>query len=162
MPVTLSPLPAGRVDLIADLTLPPEQHEFSAPPAQALAKARGRRDGHLIREGDHTVGFFGIDPDYPEAHDFAEAGSIGLRMFSIDHRHQGRGIASAACRLLRDYLRQEYPQAHACYLTVNHRNPRARAAYLAGGFIDTGADYLGGGAGPQHILRLALADTPAG
>lgn len=160
MTITLSPLPAGRMDLIADLTLPPEQHEFSAPPAQALAAAHGRRDGHLIQDGGQIVGFFGIDPDYPEVHDFAETGSVGLRMFSIDYRHQGRGVASAACRLLRDYLRQHYPLAHACYLTVNHRNPRARAAYLSGEFQDTGADYLGGGAGPQHILRLALAHSP--
>lgn len=159
MTVTLAPLPKDRPELIADLGLPPEQHQFASPPRVALTSAKGRRDGHMILEGDRVVGFFGIDSDYPESHDFAAPGSIGLRMFSVDHRHQGRGIASAACRLLAAYLGQRYPQARACYLTVNHRNPGARAAYLKGGFVDTGANYLGGGAGPQHIMRLDLAGT---
>lgn len=155
--ITLAPLPAGRADLVAHITLPPEQHQFSDPPALALARARGRRDGHLIRLGGQIVGFFGIDPDYPAAHDFAPEGAIGLRMFSVDQAHQGRGVASAACARLRPYLAHHYPAAPACYLTVNHRNPAARRAYLKGGFADTGADYLGGGAGPQHIMRLDLA-----
>lgn len=41
-------------------------------------------------------------------------------------------------------------------LTVNARNPAARAVYLAGGFADTGELYLGGPAGPQHVMRLPL------
>ncbi len=162
MSVTLSPLPAGRLDLIEHLTLPPEQHEFSDPPAAAMAAATGRRDGHIIMRGGEAVGFFAIDPDYPAAHDFAEAGTIGLRMFSVDGQHQGQGIASAACGLLRAYLAEQYPDATAVYLTVNHRNTGARACYLKGGFDLTGADYLGGGAGPQHIMRLALVPVRAG
>ncbi|MBV0912843.1 GNAT family N-acetyltransferase [Anianabacter salinae] len=162
MSVTLSPLPAGRLDLIAHLTLPAEQHVFSDPPAAAMRAATGRRDGHMILQGGETVGFFAIDPDYPQAHDFAEAGTIGLRMFSVSGQHQGQGIATAACKALRDYLHQHYPDAAAVYLTVNHRNPGARGCYLRGGFEMTGADYLGGGAGPQHIMRLALAPVAAG
>lgn len=154
--ISLAPLPDDRRDLIAHLTLPPEQYQFSTPPLRALEEAKGRRDGHMILEGDRVVGFFGIDPDYAQAHEFAEPGSIGVRMFSVDHAQQGRGIASAACRLLGDYLAAQYPDVATCYLTVNHRNPGARAAYLKGGFIDTGADYLGGGSGPQHIMRLPL------
>lgn len=154
--LTLAPLPADRPDLVAHITLPPEQHEFSDPPAVALATATGRRDGHLIEQDGQVAGFFAIDPDYPDAHDFAEKGSIGLRMFCVDHAQQGRGIASGACRLLRGYLAGRYPDADAVYLTVNHRNPGARRAYLKGGFTDTGQDYLDGGAGPQHIMRLPL------
>jgi len=155
--INLAPLPKDRLDLIADFELPSEQHQFAYPPVRALAEAKGRRDGHLIQENDRVVGFFGIDPDYADAHDFAEPGSIGVRMFSVDHRHQGRGIASAACRQFADYLPQHYPQAHTCYLTVNHRNPGAKAVYLKSGFTDTGEDYLGGASGPQYIMRLDLS-----
>ncbi|WP_306133482.1 GNAT family N-acetyltransferase [Roseivivax marinus] len=161
MTIELCPLPPGRPDLLAAITLPPEQHEFASPPALSMAQADGPRDGHLIVEGDTPVGFFAIDRDYPRAHDFADHGSVGLRMFCIDGRHQGRGIAKAACRALHPYLARQYPEATAVYLTVNHRNPGARAAYLGGGFIDTGEDYLGGAAGPQHVMRLALQDAPA-
>lgn len=154
--ITLAPLPKDRPELIAHLDLPPEQHQFASPPRVALTNAKGRRDGHMILEDGKVVGFFGIDPDYADAHAFAEPGSIGVRMFSVDYRHQGRGIAGAASRLLAGYLPQHYPQVRTCYLTVNHRNPGANAAYLKGGFTDTGEDYLGGGSGPQYIMRLDL------
>lgn len=161
MSVTLAPLPEGRDDLLRAVELPPEQHAFAEPPAVSMAGAGQARDGHLILENGRPVGFFAIDRDYPEAHDFAPADSIGLRMFCIDRRAQGRGLATAACRLLGGYLAARYPGAMAVYLTVNHRNPGARAAYLKGGFVLTGADYLGGAAGPQHIMRLALSGAAA-
>jgi len=41
-------------------------------------------------------------------------------------------------------------------LGVNHRNPAAFAAYLRGGFVMTGQDYLGGPKGPQHVMELAV------
>lgn len=161
MSVTLAPLPAGRLDLITHLTLPPEQHEFSDPPAVAMASADGPRDGHLIVKDGQRVGFFAIDRDYGAAHHFAGADSIGLRMFSIDAPYQRQGIATAACRLLRDYLAGQYPGVAAVFLTVNHRNPGAQTCYLKGGFAMTGADYLGGAAGPQHIMRLDLQPANA-
>ena len=78
------------------------------------------------------------------------------RMFCIDARHQGRGLATQASRALGPYLAKQYPEAATVYLTVNHRNPGAKAAYLKGGFTDTGEDYLGGPSGPQYIMRLPL------
>ena len=154
--ITLAPLPDNDPAHVDHLSLPPEQHQFSDPPAAAMRAATAPRDGHMILEGDDIVGFFAIDPLYAAAHDFAQDGAIGVRMFSIDQRAQGRGIASRACQQLRSYLAAQYPQVARVYLTVNHRNPAARAAYLRGGFIDEGHDYLGGGAGPQHILHLDL------
>lgn len=156
MSLRLAPLPAGRPDLLAAIRLPEEQLVFSDPPSVSMAGAPAGRDGHLAWEGELPVGFFAIDRDYPAAHDFAEAGSIGLRMFCVGHRQQGRGIATGICVGLRHYLGAQYPEAEAVYLTVNHRNPGARAVYLKGGFELTGEDYLGGGAGPQHIMRLGL------
>lgn len=162
MTITLAPLPPNRPDLLEAIFLPPEQHRFASPPVLSMAEATGRRDGHLIWEGETPVGFFAIDPDYAGEHDFAEAGTIGLRMFCIDARHQGRGLATQASRALGSYLAKQYPQAATVYLTVNHRNPGAKAAYLKGGFTDTGEDYLGGPSGPQYIMRLPLrAAAPA-
>ena len=63
------------------------------------------------------------------------------------------GIALAA---LPAYVCRCFPTAGAVVLTVDVRNVEAYAAYLAGGFIDTGELHLGGGAGPQHVLRLVL------
>ena len=51
---------------------------------------------------------------------------------------------------------RELPGARTVVLTVNVRNQVARQLYLRHGFTDTGELYLGGSAGPQHVLRLVL------
>jgi RimJ/RimL family protein N-acetyltransferase len=75
----------------------------------------------------------------------------------VDAAAQGRGVATRAVRLLPDVVRRDFPVARSVVLTVNVRNPAARAVYLRGGFVDAGELYLGGSAGPQHVLRLELA-----
>ncbi len=155
MTLTLTPLPRDALSRVAGFSLSEDQAGFANLPRVTMATGAAR-DGHVILSGETPVGFFAIDRDYAETHDFAPTGCIGLRQFLIDHAHQGQGHAGAACVALRPYLREHYPEAVACYLTVNCRNPNARAAYLKGGFEDTGALYLDGGFGPQHILRLDL------
>ncbi|OWU69916.1 hypothetical protein ATO3_21625 [Marinibacterium profundimaris] len=140
---------------LSHFTLPPEQAGFADLPGKVLSDSPAR-DGHVILADGEPAGFFAIDRDYAETHDFADPGAIGLRMFSVDHAQQGRGIASAAARAMAGYFRDRYPGIGSCWLTVNCRNPGARAVYLKGGFTDTGALYHGGGFGPQHIMRLAL------
>lgn len=152
---TLRPLPLSELHLTEGFTLPPEQAGFADLPTVSMQQGTAR-DGHLILWDGQPAGFFAIDRDYGETQDFAPNDVIGLRMFLVDHAQQGRGIAKAACAQLRAYLARHYA-APACYLTVNAKNPAARAAYLHGGFEDTGALYLDGGFGPQHILRLDLS-----
>ncbi|WP_417263581.1 GNAT family N-acetyltransferase [Celeribacter sp.] len=154
--LTITPLPRSALHRVAGFSLPPEQAQFSGLPVETMRDAPEDRDGHVIEEGGTPVGFFAIDRSYAESHEFAEPGALGLRMFLIDHKAQGRGIASKACATLKTYLAETYPERSLCYLTVNCRNPHARKAYLNGGFTDTGALYHGGGFGPQHILRLDL------
>ncbi|WP_121631575.1 GNAT family N-acetyltransferase [Tropicibacter alexandrii] len=157
MTVTLRPLAPSDLHLTDGFTLPPDQAPFADLPRQTMSKGAAR-DGHLILSDNQPVGFFAIDRDYAETQDSAPEGVIGLRMFLIDHAHQGRGLAKSACAALRPYLAQHY-DAPECWLTVNAKNPAARAAYLHGGFVDTGALYLDGGYGPQHILRLPLTSV---
>lgn len=155
MIITLRPLPVCDLHLTAGFSLPPDQAAFADLPMVSMKSTQGR-DGHLIEHNAQPAGFFAIEPDYAAKHSFAPIGVIGLRMFLIDHAHQGKGVATKACRMLRDYLHNQYDDAPECWLTVNLRNPGARKAYLAGGFIDTNELYLDGGAGPQQILRLPL------
>jgi RimJ/RimL family protein N-acetyltransferase len=153
--LTLAPLPREDLNRLAGFSLPPDQAGFADLPSVTLSTGMAR-DGHVILSEGQPVGFFAIDRDYADHHDFAPAGVLGLRQFMIDHVAQGQGHASAACRALKPYLQAQYPGAGSCYLTVNCRNPNARRAYLKGGFIDTGALYVDGGFGPQHIMHLPL------
>lgn len=153
--ITLEPLPRDRIDRVAHFDLPPEQAQFSAFPVDVMATPADR-DAHIILADGHPAGFFAIDRDYARHHDFAGACDLGLRMFSVDHRFQGRGVASNGCRQLRPYLGGQYPDRRSCFLTVNCKNPEAYRVYEKGGFRDTGDLYLGGGLGPQNIMKLSL------
>jgi RimJ/RimL family protein N-acetyltransferase len=79
-----------------------------------------------------------------------------LRGFLVDAAAQGRGVATRAVAALPEVVRHDFPAAQTVVLTVNVRNPVARAVYLRGGFLDAGGLHLGGSAGPQHVLRLEV------
>ncbi|MFA0439104.1 hypothetical protein BCU70_06920 [Vibrio sp. 10N.286.49.C2] len=99
------------------------------------------------------VGFFLLDQSYSSRYSFCPQGSVGLRSFFIDQRYQGRGFARLALEQIAyhysTWLREEVGDL---YLTVNCKNQTARSLYLKLGFNDTQRLYLGGEAGPQHIM----------
>ena len=98
--------------------------------------------------------FFLIDQDYATHYPFAQPGSVGLRSF-LKH-FQGLGLAKRCLLALPAYLQAQQIKADAVFLTVNRKNEAAIPLYRQCGFVDTGALYLDGGYGPQHIMRLAL------
>ncbi|GAM64435.1 histone acetyltransferase HPA2 [Vibrio ishigakensis] len=55
------------------------------------------------------------------------------------------------------FLQETYSDYHAVYLTVNCKNPAAFQCYLKAGFVDTEELYLGGDAGPQHVMKRACS-----
>lgn len=83
--------------------------------------------------------------------------AVLLRSFYVGAAWQGRGLGGAAIRALPEAALKLAPEAAVLLLTVNVRNVGAVRAYLSGGFADTGRLYLGGDAGPQHILRQVLS-----
>ena len=155
--VTLTPATDDLLPALRALSVAPEHQDFSGQPAEVLARDESDVTCHAILAGGVPVGLFRLDADFSRwGHDFAPDGSLGLRSMIVDRAHQGRGIGTATIRALPGYLARLFPQAREIYLTVNLRNPAARASYLSGGFEDTGAQYLDGGFGPQHILRMPL------
>lgn len=157
-------LPLGPYDAnrVAHIRVAPEQVKFSGQPADAFAKGEAGVDLHAIAlEDGPLVGFFKIDTAYATRMGFAARGELGLRGFLIDRDRQGQGLATTATWALPAYLAHRYPGAPALVLTVNCANPAAIASYLKGGFTDTGQLYAGGGAGPQHVMRMGLASRTA-
>ncbi|MCL2916720.1 GNAT family N-acetyltransferase [Shewanella litorisediminis] len=106
--------------------------------------------------GEKLVGFFLLDKEYDREHDFAKTTDLGFRAFLIDVHHQGKGLGKAVMQALPQFVKARYPQFERLVLTVNLKNTPARVLYLKNGFIDTENQYLGGSAGPQHILYLPL------
>ena len=154
----LVPVTAALRPRVLGLAPLPEQEVFSGRAQETLpvAEAEPRRHPYAVVEAGQPVGFFVLDETPSEADPRAD---LLLRAFFVDRRAQGRGVATAAVRALEALVRSEFPRTRRVVLTVNQRNQAARAVYLRGGFVDAGELYLGGSAGPQHVLRLALDGT---
>lgn len=155
--VVLVPVTAALRERVLALAPLPEQEVFSGRAAQTLPVAEAdplRTPVAVLLDGE-PVAFFVLDRGTPEVDPSAD---LLLRAFFVDAGAQGRGVATAAVRALPAFVRQHLPGARSVVLSVNARNPAARAVYVRGGFVDTGELFLGGPAGPQHVLRLGLGD----
>jgi RimJ/RimL family protein N-acetyltransferase len=159
--VELREITLGDIDLRAVLlehALPPEQHEFSCTAAETLPLSD--RDPYWLPVAivvDRVpVGMFVLDRrGYVRDRD-DDPSRVLFRAFYIAPEHQGKGYATAAVKATRAYVQQRLPAVERVVLGVNHRNPPAVAAYLRGGFVMTGEDYLGGLIGPQYVMELEI------
>lgn len=156
MALILERLTRDQFELATSLSVAPEQLEFTGTVADALAGVDGTRHPHGIWLDRSLVGFFIVDTRFDLAFDFSEVGSLGIRTFLIDGQRQGQGLGKAAVKALRPYLTGAYPASDMIWLTVNCKNLTAYRCYERGGFTDTGDLYLGGAAGPQHVMHQAL------
>lgn len=157
MTPTHQPIPSDRFDLVARVTLAPEQIRFAGTVSEAFGTPDPKVDFHGLFLGGAAVGFYKIDRAFERSLTDTPGPLLGLRAFMVDQHWQGLGLASAAVRGFGDYLRPQYPGYDALWLTVNLQNPAAIRVYLRGGFQDTGRLYTEGPAGPQHILRLPFS-----
>ncbi|QYJ76721.1 GNAT family N-acetyltransferase [Shewanella sp. FJAT-52076] len=168
--IRLEKMTESNRTLAEALEVAPEQLRFVGTMEEILATAGGAivpvlvwhqtdtadTDSAEANHSENLVGFFLLDKAYSLEHDFAEATDLGFRAFLIDVRHQGKGLARGVMQALPQFIQTRYPQFHRLVLTVNLKNIPARDLYLKNGFIDSESQYLGGSAGPQHILYLPL------
>jgi ribosomal protein S18 acetylase RimI-like enzyme len=105
------------------------------------------------------VGFFALDFDFDRHANYVTTPNdfAVLRCFFIDQRYQNQGFAKPALRHLIVLLRTEYPQLKHLYLTVNYKNERALKIYSGENFNTLDKPYLGGSAGPQHVMKKQLS-----
>lgn len=101
------------------------------------------------------VGYLTLDWG-PRSRRYAPPGALGIHGFLVDHRQRRRGYALAALLSLPWLVRATLPGWTALALSVNVQNAPAIATYEAGGFVDTGELFLGGDAGPQHVMTRPL------
>jgi RimJ/RimL family protein N-acetyltransferase len=134
-----------------------EQQRFSGRASDTLALAANpaRRAVTAIDDDGEPVAFMILDtgPSMVAVH---RPGTVGVRGFFVDARHQGRGVGTAVLRALPAYVRAHYPDADRIALTVNVANASAQRAYFRAGFVDTGERYAAVPSAPQLVLELAL------
>ena len=154
--VTIEKLTTSHIDEVKNIELTEAQIQFAGTAQDFLQDKTESVLLYVIKADSHIVGFFKIDTAYPKAYEFCPSGSVGLRGFAIDKKQQGKGLGTSAVRALLSFSQNQLKGYSKIYLTVNCKNPAARACYLKGGFEDTDKLYLGGPAGPQHIMRARI------
>jgi len=145
-----------HIEKVKTVKIADEQIKFVGTPTAFLKDGSENVHLHVIVNNGDVVGFFKIDTGYAENYLFCALDSLGLRAFVIDSRQQGKGVGTKAMLALKPYLQSNYSDFSSIYLTVNCKNPAAVRVYEKAGFIDTQELYLGGSAGPQHIMWLSL------
>lgn len=163
-PVRVAAVDAALAPAVRALRVAAEQSPFVGDTGANLdqALADPASEAMAILAGERVVGFYRLDfaAAAIAGRVFAEP-SVGLRSYLIDRDAQGRGYGRAAIAACCDDLRRRHPQRRLLALTVNLRNAAAIAAYRKAGFADTGELYLGGDAGPQHLMLLRLQPEAA-
>ncbi|EKF9769914.1 TPA: GNAT family N-acetyltransferase [Vibrio cholerae] len=147
----------SHINTIKMVSVADEQLRFVGTATEFLQDSSDTSHLHVIKHDGSIIGFFKLDIAYSESYPFCPSDGIGLRFFVIDRKQQGKGLGTKAVKALFSYLKMYYSSFNSVYLTVNCKNLAARVCYLKGGFEDTGEQYFGGPAGPQHIMHGKIA-----
>lgn len=157
----IKPLAPQTLPFALALTINEEQSQFANSVSTTLKNLKSTEHPCVIsidERPDSVVGFFLFDTAYASQHDFAQEGDLGLRALLIGNTFQGKGLGYKSMLAIPHFAREHYANyTHIC-LTVNEKNTAAYHCYLKAGYQDDKQRYLGGAAGPQHILRLALSN----
>ncbi|NVD08019.1 GNAT family N-acetyltransferase [Vibrio sp. JPW-9-11-11] len=156
--ITLTPMIPSHLEQVMTLSVAEEQRPFVGTIDEVLLNADDKVHPHLVMKDQCVVGIFLIDTQYFQLYPFADPTSLGFRAFLIDEAQQGFGYGQQALGQLAEYLARHYPDSERVFLTVNCRNALAYHCYIKVGFVDSPEKYLGGAAGPQHIMSLALKE----
>lgn len=140
-----------------DVEVQPDQIQFIDPVDKALSILTPSELAFVVQCNGKDVGFFTLRPsENDEVEQLRGANYCTLRSFMIDAREQGKGFASKALLQLPRLIGEHMSGIVRVGLTVNCRNKAAYALYKKCGFSDLGELYLGGSAGPQHIMNMDL------
>jgi len=154
--IKLAPLKTDFLKDVTKLSVAEQQLPYVGTIDEVLINADENTHPHIVLVGEQVIGIFLIDMLYGQSYEFAELGSLGFRAFLIDQHQQGKGYGAQVMSQLREYLTMHYPNHHSIYLTVNCKNTHAYRCYANNGFHDTNEFYMGGAAGPQHIMLMKL------
>jgi RimJ/RimL family protein N-acetyltransferase len=138
-----------------DVQVLANQDEFVAKVDEILANLEKPTIPFAVRSGAQDVGFFTLTPSlHDPVEQLRSSNRCTMRSFMIDARHQGKGYAASVLKMLPELVPDIFGADLSVGLTVNCRNTQAYKLYEKNGFRDTGELYLGGSAGPQHIMMM--------
>ena len=144
---------------VVALRVHPEQMPFSGTMPEVLESAETDPDSEpmVVLVNGVPVGYYRLHfaPGAVAERTFPEL-TVGLRAFFVAADAQGQGIGRRALEAMVEDLRARRPDVQQLALSVNFRNAPAIALYERFGFTRDPEAYLGGAAGPQHVMTLRL------
>jgi len=141
------------------ITVFEEQARFIPSMAELLNRFIGRdAEAYVYLAGarcdGRAAGIIVVTPTYETADLKSDGSSLcWVDTLAVDKQFQRRGVGK---KLLEHSIAVIKSRHDVLCLTVDIRNISAKAMYLKSGFQDSGELYLGGSAGPQHILQYEL------
>ncbi|GEM81558.1 GNAT family N-acetyltransferase [Vibrio superstes] len=154
--IEIERLNPSHIPSVKDIQLSDESIKYASTADDFLLDGSDATHLCVVKHHGLVVGFFKLDLAYASTYRFCSKNSIGLRTFAVDQRQQGKGLGTKTVEALKSYLAHHYRRYDFVYLTVNCKNLAAIACYRKGGFEETGELYLGGEAGPQHVMRRRI------
>ena len=144
--VTLREVTRDNWQAALRLAVYPEQQRFIADytpiAAIALAKAYIRPGGltwipYAFYASPTMIGFAEL------AYEPGSAENYWLFHFFIDSHFQGQGYGKQALQTLLQFIKEQFVECQAIYITVHPENERAIRLYTAAGFQPTGEERWG-------------------
>ena len=141
----------------ASLSVSDDQKGFVAPAVGILARGyvyRGRGGRVLVIENDGVIVGAALVREFTD-----EPLGYDLQQFMIDRRYQGRGLGTAALRLILEELQREGHYDHV-ELCVKKDDERAIRLYEKLGFADSG--YIDADAPDSVNMIFYFPERPGG
>ncbi|MFD6207356.1 GNAT family N-acetyltransferase [Peribacillus sp. NPDC060253] len=137
--------------------LPIEQAIYTSLPMKVIEDFR--KDQYnlpmVIYVGDDLIGCFALYTDKAGNQYTSNEHAILLKSFSLDSRHQKKGLAFKALKVLPDMIKRDHPDKDEIILTVHHTNIPAINLYKKAGFVDNGYRFNGED-GEELVFHYAL------
>ena len=146
-------------DELVNYTLPEDQINFTALPAQTFERLKARTDNNAkpitILLDDKPIGFFVLDYGEDKYDLTPNENSLLLLSLSINQAFQGNSYGKIAMNLVDDFVKTYYPTIDELVLAVNFKNTSAYQLYIKVGYTDDGSQREWNN-GMQHLLRKKL------
>ncbi|WP_028552420.1 GNAT family N-acetyltransferase [Paenibacillus sp. UNC451MF] len=143
--------------IIRSFSLDEEQKSFVALPSAVIDLSLEDPDRHavVILFDNKPVGFFVLHHSVEFQTLAGNRSALLMRAFSIDSKHQGKGFARSAMRLLPEFVSIHFPQMNEVVLAVNESNVLAKRLYEKSGFQYKGINRAGR-SGNEFIMHYSL------
>ncbi|MDM5219500.1 GNAT family N-acetyltransferase [Peribacillus sp. NJ11] len=155
--LTIRPFMENDYEALSNYCLPIEQAIYTSLPLKVIEDFRKDNSNlpMVIYLNEDLIGCFALYTDKAGNQYTSNENAILLKSFSLDSRHQKKGLAFKALKVLPEIIKLSHPDKDEIILTVHHSNIPAINLYKKAEFVDKGYRFNGED-GEELIFHLGL------